>query len=95
VDWVFAQNVLIPLAGMATGTIAMVGLFRVVIRWIDRRHELKMAELRGGSDATNGLRARVEALEEVAYRLQEVEERLEFAERLLARRRAQELSPGD
>ena len=77
--------VLVPLAGMATGVIISIGFFKTVRHFIDRKmtsgtdHELQ-AEI-------SDLHARIEALERDQSRVEELEDRLEFTERLLARGR--------
>jgi hypothetical protein len=59
------------------------------MRWIDRRHERLMVErgAGGGSAELQQLRARVEQLEDVAARVQDLEERVDFTERVLAQQR--------
>ncbi|OGU22550.1 MAG: hypothetical protein A3K13_09865 [Gemmatimonadetes bacterium RIFCSPLOWO2_12_FULL_68_9] len=88
-DWLWIQNVIFPLVGMGMGALFMFGVYRVAIRWIDRRHERLMAERGsgGGAGEVQQLRARVDALEESVGRVQELEERLDFAERILAQQR--------
>lgn len=55
-------------------------------RALDRRHERLLASERGGSSRElEEVRSRIEALEETAFRVQELEERVDFAERLLTR----------
>ncbi len=76
---------LIPLAGMATGAIISIAFFRTVRHFIDRKtesgtdHELQ-AEI-------SDLHTRIEALEREQDRVEELEDRVDFAERLLARGR--------
>jgi plasmid replication initiation protein len=67
----------------------MFGVYRIATRWIDRRHERLMAEGRagGGSAELQQLRSRAEQLEDVVARVQDLEERLDFAERVLAQQR--------
>jgi len=88
-DWLWIQNVIFPLVGMGMGALFMFGVYRVAIRWIDRRHERLMAERGSGAAAgeLRQLRARVEALEDSVGRVQELEERLDFAERILGQQR--------
>lgn len=90
-SWVWIQNVVLPILGMGLGGLFMFGVYRTVNRWIDRRHEREMAA-RGQfpTPALERLQERVEALEDVAYRVQELEERVDFAERVLARGRGAE-----
>ncbi len=76
---------LVPIAGMATGVIISIGFFKTVRHGIDRKmasgtdHELQ-AEI-------SDLHTRIEALEREQGRVEELEDRLDFAERLLARGR--------
>jgi hypothetical protein len=83
---------LLAVLGTLTGIVGIVA--RVAVRGIDRRHERLMAE-RGtaGGLEVEQLRARVEALEDSVGRVQELEERLDFAERLLVRHQDQAKLP--
>lgn len=88
-DWLWVENVVFPLVGMGMGVLFMLGVYRIAMRWIDRRHERLMVE-RGsaaGASEVQQLRARVEALEDSVGRVQELEERLDFAERILSQQR--------
>jgi hypothetical protein len=89
-DWLWIQNVVFPLIGMGMGVLFLVGGYRLVSRLIDRRHELRLAERSGGagSEAFERLQARVDLLEDQAGRVAELEERVDFAERLLAQGRS-------
>jgi hypothetical protein len=93
-DWVWIQNVIFPLVGMGMATLGGFGVYRIVMRWLDRRHERLLAESGGGAAEVGDLRARVDALEEVAGRVQDLEERLDFAERLLAQQHRDRLPSG-
>lgn len=95
-DWMWIQNVVFPIMGMAMATFVLFGLYRIANRWLDRRHERQLAEARGGADGGElaELRQRVDALEDVAFRVQELEERVDFAERVLAQRRESSRLPG-
>ncbi|HEX9728729.1 MAG TPA: hypothetical protein VGA37_09505 [Gemmatimonadales bacterium] len=86
-----AVALLIPLAGMATGTIFMLGIYKLAVRWIDRK------QLPGGdvAEEVSRLRGELEAMSDVAMRVQELEERLDFAERMLALERRGGLPAGD
>ena len=75
----------------------MFGVYRIATRWIDRRHERLMAD-RGagaGSPEVRELRARVEQLEEAVARVQDLEERLDFTERVLAQQRERGRLPAE
>lgn len=82
---------LIPYAGMATGVTVMVLIYKTVTKFADRRGladtDQVMAELAR-------LRADVNALGDAVDRVQELEERVDFAERMLAQQRQDHLSPG-
>jgi hypothetical protein len=94
-DPVWIEHVVFPLVMMGMTTLAGVGVYRIVVRWIDRKHERQLVEAQqgaGGQD-TARLQARVEALEAVAERVQELEERVDFAERLLTQQRERNVLP--
>jgi hypothetical protein len=88
-DFVWIENVVFPIMGMGMGVLFMFGVYRIATRWIDRRHERLMAQggAGGGSAELQQLHARVEQLEDVAARVQDLEERLDFTERVLAQQR--------
>jgi len=75
---------LVPIAGMATGTLFMYGVYRLVNRWIDVRTR---REPGASPDEIRELQRDVEELRALPARLAELEERLDFVERLLARER--------
>ena len=93
-SFLWIENVIFPMMGMGMGVLFMVGVYKTVNRWLDRRHERALAEA-GGSPRLQGevaqLREEVEALREVNGRVLELEERVDFTERLLAQRREQAL----
>jgi hypothetical protein len=87
-DFLFWNEVVIPLAGMAVGVILGLPIIKAIVR----RIEAKTGEARGEEVATLraelvSLRTRVEGLEELANRVGELEERADFAERLLTQQR--------
>jgi hypothetical protein len=89
-DWIWFQNVVIPVLGMGLGGFVMFGVYRTVNRFLDRRHERLLASGQAGSSSElEELKDRVGALEDTAFRVQELEERLDFAERLLTREQRQ------
>ena len=85
--------VLIPLGGMAIGALFMVGVYRLAVRWMDRRHGTPLPQ--GTGAEIEDLRRQVATLEELPERVAELEERLDFAERLLARQERQPLPRPD
>jgi len=83
---------LIPLGGMATGALFMFGIYKLISRWMELRH-------RPGPEALSDhdlqeLRVEVAELRALPERVAELEERLDFAERLLAQHRTDAL-PGE
>lgn len=87
-EFVWIQNVVIPILGMGIGVFVLYNGFRIGKRAIDQHHERELAKAGGGSTAELAeLLERVERLEELGYRLKELEERVDFAERVLTKGR--------
>jgi hypothetical protein len=84
--------ILIPLAGMATGALFMFGIYKIVTRWMDLRHHREPGAL--PPDELRELQLEVAELRALPDRVAELEERLDFAERLLAQHRTDVL-PGE
>lgn len=86
-DWVWIQNVVFPVMGMGIGVFVLYNGFRIARYSIDRYHERELAKAQGPASPEElaQLRERVERIEELGFRLQDVEERLDFTERVLAR----------
>ena len=85
--WVF-----VPIAGMATAAFFMFGVYKLVNRWLDARARRDVA---APSEELRELQREVDELRALPGRLAELEERLDFAERLLARERERvPLRPG-
>jgi hypothetical protein len=87
---------LVPIAGMATGLILLLPIVRAIVRITEKK-------LTGGGDAGDLLAIRdeirlihdrLDRVEDGDERLAELEERLDFAERLLARQQHQQIDPG-
>ncbi len=81
------MEAVVALAGIGMLSGAVFGVYRTVNRWLDRRHERLMARERGTSPGAElrQVRDRLDMLEDLGYRMQELEERLDFTERMLAR----------
>lgn len=94
-DFVWFQNVVLPVLGMGMGAFVLFGAYRTVNRHLDRRHERQMAAGIGGKLAPEleDIRSRLELLEDNAERLPELEERLDFTERMLAQQQRQQIDP--
>ena len=89
--------VLVPIAGMATGGVFMVVIYKLIAKWMDHRHLRERQGLPALSEEElQDLRHDLVALRDLPERVAELEERLDFAERLLARSRdgAGELGAG-
>ena len=84
--WVF-----VPVAGMATAAFFMFGVYKLVTRWLDAKARRETAL---PAEDVRELQREVEELRALPGRLAELEERLDFAERLLARERERVLKPG-
>lgn len=84
-SFIWIQEVIFPLVGMAMGSFVLYGVYRTVNRMLDRRHEARAVGGSGVADEVRQLEDRVTILEEQAGRVQELEERLDFAERMLAK----------
>jgi len=83
--------VLIPLGGMATGALFMFGIYKLLTRWMELRHHREPGAL---PDEVRDLQQEVAELRALPERVAELEERLDFAERLLAQHRTDAL-PGE
>lgn len=81
-SFVFWDQVVVPLAGMATGLIITLAIVKAIARHLERRHEAKGAPAGGDVD---GLRVEVR---ELRGQVESLEERVDFAERLLTQERA-------
>jgi len=73
---------LVPLGGMATGALFMLGVYKLGVRWLDLKAR---REAMGPPEDLRELQREVDELRMLAPRVAELEERLDFAERLLAR----------
>ncbi len=79
------NNLIIPLAGMGTAVVLGLGVLRVIRTGIERQRTGAAAqELEG---AVGDLQQRVESLEQAGHHVADLEDRIDFAERLLARQR--------
>lgn len=77
------NNLVIPIAGMITGVVICIGFFKTVRHLIDRKTSGRV-DARLTTEVAE-LHARLDALEHGSDRVDELEDRLDFAERLLAR----------
>lgn len=86
------QEIFVPLIAFAFGGLVLFGAYKTVNRYLERRHG--GAELEGMRAEMDQLRAKAEGVEELTFRLGEVEERLDFTERILAQQKQERLGPG-
>jgi hypothetical protein len=84
----FNWDMLVPLAGMATGLILLLPIMRAGVKYLERRGSVSetedVATLR---EELRTLSDRLDAIEADGSRLPELEERVDFAERMLAQQR--------
>lgn len=87
-DFIMWNEAIIPLVGMAMATILGVPIVRAVVRRLEnkppRADEKGITALR--SEVAE-LRQRLEGLEDASQRMAELEERVDFAERMLTQQR--------
>ena len=88
-------DLIIPIAGMATGALAIGFTAKVITYWIRLHYQSRDALGGSGGERLEMLEARMAALEDLSDRVLDVEERVEFAERMLARHKETDrLGPG-
>ncbi len=95
-DWIWIQNVVFPLVGMGMATFFGWQIIKSVNKHLERR-----AQLQGGGDMgelrreVERLRSLVESDGDVGARLSDLEERLDFTERVLSQQSREALGRGD
>jgi len=96
VDPMLIEDLIIPLAGMATGIILGLPVVRAIVKVVERKlgPGASAGEVKELQAETERLRSQVGGMEDMAYRLAELEERLDFAERVLAQRKEPQLPGG-
>lgn len=85
--------VLVPLAGMATGALFLIGVYKLLMRWIDRHRSGELPE--ATREELQALRRQVVELEDLPARVAELEERLDFAECMLAQQTQRPMLGGE
>ena len=94
VNW----DMLIPLAGMVTTVVLLFPLVKAGVRYLERRSASHPNghELAGLQEEVRLLQERLDSVDMMEARVAELEERVDFAERMLARHReATRLGSGD
>ncbi len=91
------QQIILPIMGMGLAAFLGFGVFRMIGKAIERRSldESGRAALDALRDELERQRIQVEGVEELRDRLVEVEERLDFAERVLTQRKEPQLPGGE
>lgn len=92
----FQWDLLVPLAGMVTGLILLLPVVRGGVRYLERRgsESRRDAQLEVVREQLKLLHERLDSLERDGRRMMELEERVDFAERLLAQQRDARLGGG-
>jgi hypothetical protein len=96
--WLLFEQIGIPILAFAFGGFLVWQIFRTVNRYLERRHGgVDAQELEGLRTDVKQLQERIGTMEDWSLRLGEVEERIDFAERLLTkeRERRERLQSGD
>ncbi len=95
-DWIWIQQAVFPILGMGGVFFMLFGVYRTVNRVLERRHERAMGGSGGAlRNEIERLVSRIEVLEEGAERMQELEERMDFTERVLTQQKERDrLAPG-
>jgi hypothetical protein len=90
------EGLIVPLAGMATGIILGLPVVRAIVKVVERKlgPGAGAAEVKELGAEIERLRAQVGGMEDMAYRLAELEERLDFTERVLAQHKEPQLPAG-
>jgi hypothetical protein len=86
-EFLFWNEVVMPLAGMAVGVILGLPIIKAIVRRLERRPDDAGPESAKLGAELSEIRQRLEAVENLASRVGEIEERVDFAERLLTQHR--------
>ncbi|HXV85889.1 MAG TPA: hypothetical protein VD793_04275 [Gemmatimonadales bacterium] len=86
---------LIPVAGITMLGFVLTPLARALARRMERGASVDSGEVEALREELAHWRARVEEMERTVVRLDELEERVDFAERLLVKGREREALPGE
>ncbi len=82
------EDILIPLAGMATAIILLYPIIRVGVRFVEGKMQTESSgDIAALRQELRSVHDRLDSVETDGHRLSELEERLDFAERILARKR--------
>lgn len=95
--WIWFQEIGVPILAFAFGAFVVWQIARTVNRYLERRHAAPDArELEELRSSMEQLRGQAGLTEDLALRVGDLEERLDFAERLLTneRERRERIQPG-
>ncbi len=89
-------DILVPIAGMATGLLLLLPIVRSIVRITEKKlgggtESDKLADMR---DELRAVQDRLERVECGDDRIAELEERLDFTERMLAQQQRRQVDPG-
>jgi hypothetical protein len=87
---------LVPIAGMATGLILLLPVVRAVVRIAEKKISggTESRELLALHDEVRVCQDRLDGVQYVDDRISELEERLDFTERMLAQQQRQQIDQG-
>ncbi len=91
------ESIIVPIAGMATGLLLFLPVIRAAVRITEKKlaGKVESEEVLAIRDEIGSIHDRLERLEYRDGRVAELEERLDFAERLLAQKRHAPRVEGD
>ena len=89
-------DLLVPLAGMATGLILLLPVVRAVVRIAEKKisGSTESRELLALRDEVRVCQDRLDGVQYVDDRISELEERLDFTERMLTQQQRQQIDQG-
>ena len=87
---------LVPIAGMATGLILLLPVVRAVVRIAEKKISggTESRELLALRDEVRAFEDRLDGVQYVDDRISELEERLDFTERMLTQQQRQQIDQG-
>ena len=83
----YAIGSLIPIAGMLSGVVTVGVLGWTIRHWVNRHYEHRERMQGGGGGEVRQLEERILMLEDAVGRVHDLEERLDFTERVLTQQR--------
>lgn len=94
-DPIFINNLIVPIAGMLTGIVLGLPIVKAAVRYFEHKHGMRSAGADKLEPAVKEILDRLDLIEErLEGRLSEVEERVDFTERVLTQHRERSALPG-